>query len=47
MPVIIEPPPEPDAPTRPLVLKLAWFFGLAVCGSVATALVAYGLRSLL
>jgi hypothetical protein len=47
MPAIIEPPPEPGAAPRPLAARLAWFFGLAVAGSLTTALVAYGLRSLL
>lgn len=47
MPAIIEPPPEPGEARRPLGRRLAWFFGLAACGSATTALVAYGLRSLL
>lgn len=47
MPAIIEPPPEPGAEPRPLAMKLAWFFGLACAGTLTTALVAYGLKSLL
>lgn len=47
MPAIIEPPPEPGEPARPLATRLAWFFGLAAAGALATGLVAYGLRSLL
>lgn len=47
MPAIIEPPPEPGARPRPLPVRLAWFVGLAAAGSLTTALVAYGLRSLL
>jgi uncharacterized protein involved in exopolysaccharide biosynthesis len=44
---IIEPPPEPDAPLRPLWKRLGWFFGLAVSAALATAIVAYALRALL
>jgi hypothetical protein len=49
MPAIIEPQgaPEPDAPAPPLVSRLLWFFGLALGGVVATAAVAYGLRTLM
>lgn len=47
MPAIIEPPPEPGAPLPPLWKRLAWFAGLAVAASLATVLVAYGLRALL
>lgn len=47
MPAIIEPPPEPGAPLAPLWKRLAWFFGLAVAASAATATVAYGLRALI
>ena len=46
MPAIIE-PPDPDAPAAPLVRRLAWFFGLALAGALATAAVAYALRALL
>ena len=31
----------------PLWKRLAWFFGIAVASSLATAVVAYGLRALL
>ncbi|WP_337187367.1 hypothetical protein [Phenylobacterium sp.] len=44
---IIEPPPEDGAAPSPLWRRLAWFVGLAVAGTSATAAVAYGLRSLL
>lgn len=47
MPAIIEPPPEPGAPLPPLWKRLAWFVGLAVTASLATSLIAYGLRALL
>ncbi|MDH4385241.1 MAG: hypothetical protein QE280_07340 [Caulobacter sp.] len=47
MPDIIEGPPKADEPQAPLTHRLAWFFGLAISGTLATALVAYGLRALL
>lgn len=47
MRVIIEPPPEADAPLAPLWKRLAWFFGLAICAMLATAAVAYLLKALL
>jgi hypothetical protein len=47
MPAIIEPPPEPGAPAGPLWKRLAWFFGLAICASAATLVVAYGMKALL
>ena len=47
MPAIIEPPPEPGAPPRPLAERLGWFLGLAVAGAGATAAVAYLLKALL
>ena len=47
MPDIIEGPPPPDAPRRPLGRRLGWFVGLALLGSLATAAVAYALRALL
>ncbi|HEY8573214.1 hypothetical protein [Phenylobacterium sp.] len=47
MRAIIEPPPEPGAPLPPLWKRLAWFVGLAIAGSAATAAVAYGLRALI
>ena len=47
MRAIIEPPPEPGAPLPPLWKRLAWFVGLAVGASAATAAVAYGLRALI
>ena len=46
MRAIIEPPPEGE-PASPLWRRLAWFFGLAAAGALATAAVAYGLRALL
>jgi hypothetical protein len=47
MRAIIEPPPEPGAPLPPWWKRLAWFTVLAVCGSLATAAVAYLLKALL
>ena len=47
MPAIIEGPPDPQAPARPLWRRLAWFFALALASGTATALVAYGLKALL
>lgn len=44
---IIEPPPEPGAPLAPLWRRLAWFFGLAIGATLATAAVAYALKALL
>ncbi|THD77318.1 MAG: DUF2474 domain-containing protein [Phenylobacterium sp.] len=44
---IIEPPPEPGAPTGPLWKRLGWFVGLAVGSAVVTATVAYLLKALL
>lgn len=46
MPAITEPPEEDDE-AGPLWRRLAWFFGLAVAGSAATATVAYALKALL
>lgn len=47
MPVIIEGPPGPDDPPRPLWRRLAWFAGLALASLAATGVVAYGLKALL
>ena len=47
MPVTIEPPPGPDDPQPPLWRRLAWFFGLALASTAATAAVAYALKGLL
>jgi hypothetical protein len=47
MRVIIEPPPEPDAPLPPLGTRLAWFTGLSVAPALTTAAVAYLLKALL
>ena len=44
---IIEPPPEPDAPLAPRWRRVAWFAGIAVAASLATAAVAYLLKALL
>ena len=47
MPAIIEGPPEPGEPPRPLITRLVWFAGLAAAAGMATALVAYALKALL
>jgi uncharacterized protein involved in exopolysaccharide biosynthesis len=47
MPAIIEGPPGPDAPPEPLWRRLAWFVGIAVTASGATAIVAMALEALL
>ena len=47
MRAIIEPPPGPGEPLAPLGRRLAWFAGLALASSAATAAVAYGLRALI
>jgi len=47
MPAIIEGPPTPGAPGRPLWRRLAWFAALALMSAFATALVAYALEALL
>lgn len=44
---IIEPPPETDAPRRPLWKRLAWFWSLAFGSAFATAGAAYLLKALL
>jgi hypothetical protein len=47
MRAIIEPPPEPGAPSSPLWRRLAWFVGLALASTAVTATVAYGMKALL
>ena len=47
MPAIIDGPPEPGDPPRPLWRRLTWFGGLALASALVTALVAYGLKALL
>jgi hypothetical protein len=50
MPVIIEPQGPPDHETEGgdgFARRLAWFAGIAVASSLATATVAYALRILL
>lgn len=47
MPAIIEGPPGPGVPPRPLWKRLAWFAGIAIAASAATALVATALEALL
>lgn len=44
---IIERPPGPEDRLPPLWKRLAWFFGLALSGTLATAIVAYLLKALL
>jgi hypothetical protein len=46
-PPIIEGPPDPGDPPRPLARRLAWLAGIAVASALVTALVAYGLEALL
>jgi hypothetical protein len=47
MPAIIEGPPGPEAAPRPLWRRLAWFVGIAVAASLATAFAATALEALL
>ncbi len=47
MPPIIEGPPGPGDPPRPVLRRLGWFIGIAVSSALATALAAYGLEVLL
>lgn len=47
MRAIIEPPPDPSQPPAPLWKRLAWFAGLAVLASLATAAAAWVLKALL
>ncbi|MES2032541.1 MAG: DUF2474 domain-containing protein [Pseudomonadota bacterium] len=47
MPAIIEPPPRDGEPLPPLWRRIAWFVGIAVVSTVATAVVAYALKALL
>jgi hypothetical protein len=47
MPAIIEGPPEPDDPPRPLWRRLSWFFAIALASAMAAGLVAYGMKALL
>ena len=49
MRAIIEPigPPEPGAPQPSLARRLAWFAGIALAATAATAAVAYALKALL
>ena len=47
MRAIIERPPGEGDSVAPLWKRLAWFVGLAVAGSAATAAVAYLLKALL
>jgi hypothetical protein len=44
---IIEGPPGPGDPKRPLGLSLLWFAALWVGGGAAVAVVAYALRALI
>ena len=44
---IIEGPPEPDEPQRPLGMRLLWFAILWIGGAGAVAALAYGLRALI
>lgn len=47
MPPIIEGPPGPRDPPRPILRRLGWFIAIAVGSALATALAAYGLEALL
>jgi hypothetical protein len=47
MPPIIEGPPEPGDPQRPLGRRLLWFIVLWIAGVAATAAAAYALRALI
>lgn len=44
---LIAPPPEPGERLPPFSRRLAWFVGLAIAASLATAAVAYLLKALL
>jgi Protein of unknown function (DUF2474) len=44
---MIEGPPEPGEPARPLGKRLAWFAALWVGSLLAVAAVAYSLRALI
>jgi hypothetical protein len=44
---IIEGPPGPDEPERPLHARLLWFAVLWIASLAAVAVVAYGLRALI
>jgi len=44
---IIEGPPGPGDRSPPVRARISWFFGLALAGGVATALIAYALKALL
>lgn len=47
MPAIIEPPRGPDEAQPPLWKRLAWFIGIALASTLATAVVAYAMKALL
>jgi hypothetical protein len=44
---IIDGPPGPDDPPRPVIRRVGWFFAIAAASALATAVVAYGLEALL
>jgi hypothetical protein len=44
---IIDGPPRPGDPPRPVLRRVGWFVAIAAASALATAIVAYGLEALL
>jgi hypothetical protein len=47
MPPIIEGPPDPGEPPRPLGAKLGWFVALWIASLCVVAAITYSLRALI